>query len=86
MFLILIIFDDLIVKNIEGNCLLKEKKNKKDIKKIKDKDVKDFDVDKLDILDEKKVEKNYLYIVGLVFIKYCVVGLYKVVVCIVIFI
>lgn len=57
MFLILIIFDDLIVKNIEGNCLLKEKKNKKDIKKIKDKDVKDFDVDKLDILDEKKVEK-----------------------------
>lgn len=57
MFLILIIFDDLIVKNIEGNCLLKEKKNKKDIKKIKDKDVKDFDVDKFDILDEKKVEK-----------------------------
>lgn len=57
MFLILIIFDDLIVKNIEGNCFLKEKKNKKDIKKIKDKDVKDFDVDKLDILDEKKVEK-----------------------------
>lgn len=59
MFLILIIFDDLIVKNIEGNCLLKEKKNKKDIKKIKDKDVKDFDVDKLDILDEKKVEKIF---------------------------
>lgn len=57
MFLILIIFDDLFVKNIEGNCSLKEKKNKKDIKKIKDKDVKDFDVDKLDILDEKKVEK-----------------------------
>lgn len=61
MFLILIIFDDLIVKNIEGNCLLKEKKNKKDIKKIKDKDVKDFDVDKLDILDEKKVEKLRIY-------------------------
>lgn len=84
MFLILIIFDDLIVKNTEGNCSLKEKKNKKDTKKIKDKDAKDSDADKPDTSDEKKVEKNYyLYIAGLVFIKYCVAGLYKVAVCIV---
>lgn len=82
MFLILIIFDDLIVKNTEGNCSLKEKKNKKDTKKIKDKDAKDSDADKPDTSDEKKVEKNYLYIAGLVFIKYCVAGLYKVAVCI----
>lgn len=82
MFLILIISDDLIVKNTEGNCSLKEKKNKKDTKKIKDKDAKDSDADKPDTSDEKKVEKNYLYIAGLVFIKYCVAGLYKVAVCI----
>lgn len=83
MFLILIIFDDLIVKNTEGNCSLKEKKNKKDTKKIKDKDAKDSDADKPDTSDEKKVEKNYLQTAGLVFIKYCVAGLYKVAVCIV---
>lgn len=83
MFLILIISDDLIVKNTEGNCSLKEKKNKKDTKKIKDKDAKDSDADKPDTSDEKKVEKNYLYTAGLVFIKYCVAGLYKVAVCIV---
>lgn len=58
MFLILIIFDDLIVKNTEGNCSLKEKKNKKDTKKIKDKDAKDSDADKPDTSDEKKVEKT----------------------------
>lgn len=59
MFLILIILsDDLIVKNTEGNCSLKEKKNKKDTKKIKDKDAKDSDADKPDTSDEKKVEKT----------------------------
>lgn len=49
------------VKSTEGNCSLKEKKNKKDTKKIKDKDAKDSDADKPDTSDEKKVGKKTIY-------------------------